>query len=166
MGSVFLFLFCPLFSECGWWSTCCLLSHFWRLWRWMEYCGTNQILCSGISSPWFWSRQIFTHHSDFQINLDVNALIITSSKLLVWWNNGNFHCSLQEFHCPGLGLIQFNPQPVARHPWVPTHLGAGYIVSDSIRCDLREHRGSKARNCNLVTLLTEMLMVTLQTYNV
>jgi len=33
----------------------CLLSHFWKIVK-MEYCSTNQILCSGVSSPWFWSR--------------------------------------------------------------------------------------------------------------
>jgi hypothetical protein len=46
----------------------------------MEYCGTNQILFSGVSISMVLIKTNLIHHSDFHINLDVNALIITSTS--------------------------------------------------------------------------------------
>lgn len=162
MGSVFLFLFCPLFSECGGGTGWVCMLFVVTLLKIVKigvlWLAQTRFCVLGFHLRGSWSRQILFTTVTSTSTWDVNALIITSAKLLVWWNNGKFHCSLQEFcfTAPRFRVYPIEPTTTSCKASIhesPTPWGAGFYCIRFYICDLREHRGSKARKCNLVTLV-------------
>jgi hypothetical protein len=68
---------------------------------WSIVAGINQILCSGVSSPWFLIKTNLIHHTDFHINLGCKCFDNHLSKATSLMKQWKFPLLLAGvlFHC-------------------------------------------------------------------